>query len=483
MREQLIQYVDLLFAGAENAQDIKQEILQNTLDRYDDLMAQGKTPQAAYQLAISGIGDIREILENQPESKANVLQNTILQKEQTADKTGERSEQNWTKAIAIAFFILSAIPVLILQNTIGLCLCLLLVAAGVVLLIVFGKQSNLTPNEHKRSPLNRGLIGAILGIAVCLYLLISFATKAWQITWLIYPIAFCLCGIVNGFFDLGKSTASAVVRIIVFGLLTVTLFICMLGLTFASVKNNWTIDRSEVYQETGGSVAAAEVQQIDLAWVSGDITFETYEGSEIIFNETFYGTNCLPMVWRHNNGKLTILFNEPNIGIQFFQSIGGSKSLKVQIPSNWVGKDLNIENVSSSVEMTGLVCDEIDLSNVSGDCELLDCSANSVEFETVSGNLTYSGRLLDLDLDTVSADCDIALNNEPRQIDLNSVSGDSILYLPESCGFTVELESVSGDISCVYPLTSKGGRYTFGNGSCSIDVDTTSGDLIIRPAA
>lgn len=62
MREQLIRYVELLFAGAENAGDIQQEILQNTLDRYDDLIAQGKTPEAAYRLAISGIGDINEIL-------------------------------------------------------------------------------------------------------------------------------------------------------------------------------------------------------------------------------------------------------------------------------------------------------------------------------------------------------------------------------------------------------------------------------------
>ena len=62
MREQLIQYVQLLFAGVEDCDDIRQEILQNTLDRYDDLIAAGKTPEAAYRLAIMGIGDINEIL-------------------------------------------------------------------------------------------------------------------------------------------------------------------------------------------------------------------------------------------------------------------------------------------------------------------------------------------------------------------------------------------------------------------------------------
>ena len=66
MREQLEQYVNLLFAGAADAEDIKQEILQNTLDRYDDLVAQGKVPEAAYRLAIAGIGDINEILGTKP---------------------------------------------------------------------------------------------------------------------------------------------------------------------------------------------------------------------------------------------------------------------------------------------------------------------------------------------------------------------------------------------------------------------------------
>lgn len=70
MREQLIQYVNLLFAGAADCEDVKQEILQNTLDRFDDLVNQGKSPEAAYRLAISGIGDINEILGSAPVKKA-----------------------------------------------------------------------------------------------------------------------------------------------------------------------------------------------------------------------------------------------------------------------------------------------------------------------------------------------------------------------------------------------------------------------------
>ena len=61
MKEQLIRDVEALFGDTANAEEIKQEILQNTLDRYDDLIDQGKSPEAAYSLSLSGIGDLSEI--------------------------------------------------------------------------------------------------------------------------------------------------------------------------------------------------------------------------------------------------------------------------------------------------------------------------------------------------------------------------------------------------------------------------------------
>ena len=62
MREKLISYVNLLFAGTEGVEDIQQEILQNTLDRFDDLVSRGSTPENAYRQAIAGIGDVNAIL-------------------------------------------------------------------------------------------------------------------------------------------------------------------------------------------------------------------------------------------------------------------------------------------------------------------------------------------------------------------------------------------------------------------------------------
>ena len=66
MRERLIEYIDGLFSGAalnmRNA-EIKEEILQNTLEHYDDLLSEGKSEQEAYDAVIQGIGDVRPLVE------------------------------------------------------------------------------------------------------------------------------------------------------------------------------------------------------------------------------------------------------------------------------------------------------------------------------------------------------------------------------------------------------------------------------------
>ena len=67
MREQIKVYVNGLFKDAaltiRNA-EVQQEILQHTLDRYDDLIAAGKSEQEAYDEAVGGIGDVSELYEH-----------------------------------------------------------------------------------------------------------------------------------------------------------------------------------------------------------------------------------------------------------------------------------------------------------------------------------------------------------------------------------------------------------------------------------
>ena len=139
MREQLIQYVQLLFAGAADCDDTRQEILQNTLDRYDDLIAAGKTPEAAYRLAIMGIGDINEILGRTSGTPAVMPVPAVSQEKQ------DTPTKKILRAIGVGLYILCPIPLFVLSGMWnmgipGLCGTLTLVAVATVLIILGAKK-------------------------------------------------------------------------------------------------------------------------------------------------------------------------------------------------------------------------------------------------------------------------------------------------------------------------------------------------------
>ena len=204
MRDQLIDYVDLLFAGAEDADDIKQEILQNTLDRYDDLVAQGKSPQAAYSLAISGIGDISVLLAQEIPTAPEVLPSPLTVPSPFKDK-------KLMRAVAIAMYICCVIPVIALgdfgSGIIGVVLMFLMIAAATVLLIMSddGKKES-APKEPRekeiKDPRHKAADTIISTLGLCAYFIVSFATGAWYITWLIFPIMASTKQLINAFFDL-----------------------------------------------------------------------------------------------------------------------------------------------------------------------------------------------------------------------------------------------------------------------------------------
>ena len=206
MKDKLIQYVELLFAGAEGAEDMKQEILQNTLDRYDDLVAQGKSPEAAYSLAIAGIGDITEIL-GKPQAEP-------VKKEVPAPVPQEKAETPmWKKLMragAVFLYIISAIPLFILtefgMETLGLCCTIAIAAVATVLILLSGdgrgEKKQKPEREEPRDPAYKIIDSVLTVVMFVLYFGISFRTGAWYITWLIFPIFACIDGVVKAIFDL-----------------------------------------------------------------------------------------------------------------------------------------------------------------------------------------------------------------------------------------------------------------------------------------
>lgn len=207
MREQLISYVELLFAGS-NAEDMKQEILQNTLERYDDLVAQGKSPEAAYRLAISGIGDISELL------GAESTPSDIPSPSTTSAKKEKPFYSRLLKAFAIFLYIISPIPLFVLEmlnmEEIGLCGTLAICGVATALLIIAGttgthkeeKKSQPAKETEDKNPLLKAVNTLVTTLGIIAYFVISFASGAWYITWVIFPLIGAVKGLAKAVFDL-----------------------------------------------------------------------------------------------------------------------------------------------------------------------------------------------------------------------------------------------------------------------------------------
>ena len=209
MREQLIQYVNLLFAGTSGTEDIKQEILQNTLDRYDDLVSQGKSPEAAYSLAISGIGDISEILGSAKPAEPVLDPGKRFKPEYRTDPAWKKV----LRAVAVCLYIISLTPLIVLSelgmDIIGFCSTLAIVGVATALIIIAGGKEKVqkepetpeTPQQELRTVVNK----IITTVGLIVYFALSFATGAWHITWLVFPILAAVRGLVKACMDLKEA--------------------------------------------------------------------------------------------------------------------------------------------------------------------------------------------------------------------------------------------------------------------------------------
>ena len=120
------------------------------------------------------------------------------------------------QVVAVGMYICCPIPVILLSNfgdsILGIVLMFLLIAAATVLMVLSDDEKKkseddcgCSTSQTKRDPM-RSAIGKIITIVtLCMYLLISFTTGTWYITWLIFPIAGALNQLINACMDLKEA--------------------------------------------------------------------------------------------------------------------------------------------------------------------------------------------------------------------------------------------------------------------------------------
>ena len=238
---------------------------------------------------------------------------------------------------------------------------------------------------------------------------------------------------------------------------------------------------------TGYGVAldAASIRDMEIEWAAGSIRIQPMEITEIRISEEGVNQDAHPMVWNVRNGQLNIQYSK-NTDHSFGMGLllgEHSKNLVIQVPREWQCDSLEIDAASASLEVNDLTIREMEFDGASGTCIFNNCTVEALELDTASGDVRFTGDLTQLDCDSASANILLELSNVPKSIDLDTASGDLCVVLPADAGFTVNMETMSGNFKSDFTTTNRNGSYVAGNGRCRIDVDAMSGDVTVSKIA
>ena len=221
-------------------------------------------------------------------------------------------------------------------------------------------------------------------------------------------------------------------------------------------------------------VSAAGVSEIKIEWVAGTVKVQPGDVESIRFSET---EGDRPMAYFMDGDELVIRFMEGKWTDIVGSPLRTKKDLTVTVPRDWSGKELSIEAVEADVQVVDLVLEELDFDGVSGRFAAENCQVRELDMDTVSGNVSYSGSLQELDVDSVSADCVLNLSNVPAAVEMDGVSGNLEITLPENAGFSVRLQSAGGKLTTDFEGTRSGKSFVSGDGACRITLSGVSGNV------
>lgn len=169
MKDRLTAYIDGLFADAEKRspangrlRELKEELLQNTVEKYHDLIAQGRTPEAAYRAAVDGVGDISELLSDVIGESGEVKTPTVTEIPEASAENPRRKKDD---------------------------------------------DDDDEDGKDDRPPRSRWyslVSGIIWTVVLCAYFAVSFATHAWNVTWLLFIMGIAADNVAKGIFDLRR---------------------------------------------------------------------------------------------------------------------------------------------------------------------------------------------------------------------------------------------------------------------------------------
>lgn len=248
MQIRMLREIDTLFAGAPQSRktlEAKEEMLQNLMEKYNDLLAEGRSEEAAFNIAIGSVGDISDLLEElgqeAPPKVAHFPEPDLSDYPDYDEPIPDQQQTDYARhhnavivAVAVMLYILSPVAVILFGGRMGLLLLFAMIAGATGLLIYNGmtgdkknqrgqaqqqQQQNTSYDANQNADpfeaqfesrkMNKeqkkffaSISSALWLMTTALYMVISFATGAWHITWIIFLVAAAVNNVVKAFIDM-----------------------------------------------------------------------------------------------------------------------------------------------------------------------------------------------------------------------------------------------------------------------------------------
>lgn len=271
--------------------------------------------------------------------------------------------------------------------------------------------------------------------------------------------------------------------------------------------------------------SAKEVEALELGWLSGSVTVESYDGAELIVREKASAalSEDESLRFRLSGGTLSILPCANNVrslpekqltvlvprGLTLSGAESGAASASVTLRSLEVSGAIRLASVSGSLHVEDCRCAALALSGGSGSQHILrtDVSGN-VDADGISGSFTAdtlscaaldvdstsgSHKISDLRCDTLrlssvsgsqrasALDCrDVASSSTSGSVHVSFAAAPAIVGVTTTSG-SVELSFPAGTgIDLDFDRTSGSLHGEIVRGPIPVNVETTSGSLTIR---
>ena len=223
-----------------------------------------------------------------------------------------------------------------------------------------------------------------------------------------------------------------------------------------------------------------EIRDFKIDWLAGSIRIlSSTDAVGIEVQESEIADSRYKMVCRQDGSTLKIAFCDGSFR-NMLKMNPPKKDLTILVPKDFSLKELEIDAASADLSVQNLSVQEVSIDTASGKNSFENCKVDTLDIDTASGDVYFEGSLNKLDCDSASAGVQAVLSNVPYEIDVDTASGDLVLFLPEDAGFSVKMDTMSGKFDSSLTYTVKDGRYIRGNGACNIDISSMSSDVTIR---